>query len=171
MNRSSMRAFGIACFLIGASLVLMEQFGINETETINETEYKQKISDLEQQLEKANKQITLLEQSHEISNTPNEVPNVTTNELTETTGSDSNPTPQDTVRSNEVVEATLHIYSGLTAYEIGKKLEDLGIVKNGLELELYLAKPEYAKSIQIGQFELNSSMSIEEIAKSLTGKE
>ncbi len=37
-------------------------------------------------------------------------------------------------------------------------------------MELYLAKPEYAKYIQIGQFELNSSMTIEEIAKIITGK-
>ncbi len=30
MNRSSIRAFGIACFLIGASLLLLDKFGISE---------------------------------------------------------------------------------------------------------------------------------------------
>ena len=37
-------------------------------------------------------------------------------------------------------------------------------------MELFLAKPEYAKYIQIGQFDLNSSMTIEEIANIITGK-
>ena len=39
-----------------------------------------------------------------------------------------------------------------------------------VEMELFLAQPEYARSIQIGQYQVNSSMSIEEIANLITRK-
>lgn len=166
MSRASIRAFGIACFLIGASMLLINKFGDVESETFNKTEYEQKITQLEQQLKKANEQISLLEQTKELNNTNKET---STNSQVESSKSEKELV-ETKPSSNDIVEATLHIYSGLTAYDIGKKLEDLGIVKNGLEMELYLAKPEYAKTIQIGQFDLNSSMSIEEIANIITGK-
>ncbi|SOC36234.1 MltG/YceG/YrrL family protein [Ureibacillus acetophenoni] len=165
MSRSSIRAFGIACFLIGASMLLINKFGEAESESFNQTEYEQKITKLEQQLENANEQISLLEQTKELNNTNKET---STNSQVEPSKTEKKL--EETKPSSNIIEATLHIYSGLTAYDIGKKLEDLGIVKNGLEMELYLAKPEYAKTIQIGQFDLNSSMSIEEIANIITGK-
>jgi len=46
----------------------------------------------------------------------------------------------------------------------------MGIIKNAVEMELFLAQPEYARSIQIGQYQVNSSMSIEEIANLITRK-
>lgn len=164
MNRSSIRAFGIACFLIGATMLIVDKFGNEESDTANQFKYEQKISQLEQQLEKANEQITNLEQTKIPDNTNK---GASTSDQVEQTETETDPQQTDT---DDQVKATLHIYSGLTAYDIGKKLEDLGIVKNGLEMELYLAKPEYAKTIQIGQFELNSSMTIEEIANIITAK-
>lgn len=162
MKKSSLRSFGIAFFLIGAILLLNDKFGTTESETINLTEYEQKIADLEYQLAEANEQIVLLEKAQQTVQTKDE--------STDTIDLKSPPERNEVDSSKEVVQAILHVYSGLTAYDIGKKLEDLGIVKNGLEMELYLAKPEFAKSIQIGHFELKSSMSIEEIANTLTGK-
>ncbi|MFY3793124.1 hypothetical protein ACOQFO_15725 [Ureibacillus sp. MALMAid1270] len=172
MNKSSIRAFGIACFLIGAVYLL---FDINDTKTIASSEYEDKINTLEQQLKSANEQIKLLKEekkSNETADSKDSTESGTSNksEQPEPDSSTSNDDSTENESSNEIVKATLHIYSGLTAYDIGKKLEDLGIVKNGLEMELYLAKPEFAKSIQIGQFELDSSMTIEEIANLITGK-
>ncbi|HWL22909.1 MAG TPA: hypothetical protein VNR38_04040 [Ureibacillus sp.] len=166
MIKSSIRAFGIACFLIGASLLLIDKFGHANTVSINEKEYEQKIAALEQQLKVANEELSKLQ-----TNPSNETIEESTNsrdDVTISTEEKTQPTEEDS--SKDVVKATLHIYSGLTAYDIGKKLEDFGIVQNGLEMELFLAKPEYAKYIQIGQFDLNSSMTIEEIANIITGK-
>lgn len=162
MNKSSIRAFGIACFLIGASFLL---FVKNDSKTVASKEYEQRINTLEQQLELANEQIQLLEEAKQ------SIESTETKETIEeeTIVQQENETSVQNESSNETAKATLHIYSGLTAYDIGKKLEDLGIVKNGLEMELYLAKPEFAKYIQIGQFELDSSMTIEEIANIITG--
>ena len=65
---------------------------------------------------------------------------------------------------------TIYIYESVSLYDIGKQAEDLNIIKNGRELELFLAKPEYSRSIQIGAFELSSDMTLEQMAKILTGK-
>lgn len=162
MKKSSLRAFGIACFLIGALLTTIDQFNgnipfmstSNDDKTIEQ--YKKTITKLEKELNATKKQVTALEENQSTKTTK-----VNDSKLKTSKGENN---------SQDVVSGTLYIYSGITPYEVGKKLEDLGIVKNGVEMELYLAKPEYAQSIQIGQFELNSSMSIEEIAKIITGK-
>ena len=75
------------------------------------------------------------------------------------------PSSEENVR-----HGTILIYEGVTLYDVGKQAEDAGIIENGRELELYLSKPEYARSLQIGQFDLHSTMTLEQMAKILTGK-
>jgi len=53
---------------------------------------------------------------------------------------------------------------------VAQKLEDGGIITNSVEMELLLANPKYARSLQIGSYEVNSSMTLEEIANLITGK-
>nr|WP_106779877.1 hypothetical protein [Lysinibacillus timonensis] len=164
MNRSTLRTLGIACIVIGSGYTLMDRMNLDEPLTSNAQEfieYEEKIAQLEQQLTEAQEQITILEKMKQD-------PAENTNE--QKTTEEVTSSPKTEVTTNDVVEATLHIYSGLTVYDISKKLEDLGIVENALEMELFLAKPEYARSIQIGQYELTSAMTIEEIANMITGK-
>ncbi len=172
MNKSSVRAFGIACFVIGAGYGVYDKLNINPPNTNDEqaiAEYEEKITQLEQQLDEAKNQINQFEQEQQQEQAQPE-------EVIETDSTENDSSEEDELEANnldipnDIIHATLHIYSGLTPYDIGKKLEDLGVVENGLELELFLAKPEYAKSIQIGQYELNSSMTFEEIANLITGK-
>lgn len=160
MKRSSLRSFGIACFIIGMVMVIANQFNLpflSSKDSSNEEQYKDQITQLEHQLEEAKEQITLLEQKEQTA--PQKI---------ETT--DDKTTSEEEVPEEEVISGTLYIYSGLTVAEVAQKLKDMGIIHNSVELELFLAQPEYAKSIQKGQFELNSSMSIEEIANIITGK-
>ena len=65
---------------------------------------------------------------------------------------------------------SLQIYSGITPYSVAQKLEDGGIITNSVEMELLLANPKYARSLQIGSYEVNSAMTLEEIANLITGK-
>lgn len=161
MKRSSLRSFGIACFIIGMVMTMTNKFNIpflSSDDVSNEEQYKEQITQLEHQLEEAKEQITVLEQKEQ-----------TTSQKRETTN--ENATIKNEKTDEEVVSGTLYIYSGLTVAEVAQKLKDMGIIHNSVELELFLAQPEYAKSIQKGQFELNSSMSIEEIANIITGKQ
>ena len=76
----------------------------------------------------------------------------------------------DTKETKEdVVSATIYIYENMSLYSIGQQVENEGIISNGRELELYLSKPEYSRSIQKGAFDLSSDMTIEQIAKILIG--
>lgn len=63
---------------------------------------------------------------------------------------------------------TIQLYKNITPYIISEKLEDAGIIQNALELELFLAKDEYARSLQIGEYKLHSDMTLKEIADTIT---
>lgn len=155
MKRSSLRAFGFAFFLIGALLTINSKVNIPyiSSESENVDQYKENITKLEHQLDEANKQISLLKQNEQ-SNTQSQTDIHSTKEM-----------------NDDVVTGTLYIYRGLTPADVAQKLKDLGVINNSVEMELFLAQPEYAKSLQKGQFELNSLMSVEEIAAIITGKQ
>lgn len=163
MKRSSLRGFGIACLLIGILYTGMNKFLPNTEAQSEETiaDYEEKISELEEELKEAKEQILLLEKSNLVE----EPEESETNPVTE-----EPPVEATSEENDEVVEGVLYIYSGLTPYEVSKKLEDMGIIQNAVEMELFLAQPQYSRSIQKGQFEVNSSMTVEEIANLITGK-
>ncbi len=173
MKKSSIRGFGIACFLIGALLTASNIFNlplgvVKEDNEKNIKQYEEKIMNLEQQLNEANKQIELLEQNKqtETSKTISKENNADS-KLEEQTNKAAAVEEQPI---DETVTGTLYIYDGLTPAEVAKKIKELGIIDNSVEMELFLAQPEYARSLQKGQFQLNSAMSIEEIANKITGK-
>lgn len=157
--KSSMRAFGIGLFLAGASLALYDQFAPNsENKDIKEyeqqiEEYETKIAELEKQLE----QPTNEQQKSPTASVSKD------KEIMSNTSTKKNDT-------EDVLSATIYIYENVTLYSIGQQVEDEGIIANGRELELFLSKPEYARSIQKGAFDLRSDMTIEQIAKVITGK-
>lgn len=162
--KQTLRGFGLAFFIIGAFITAVHSFQLNipfvslsEEKETSKKEIKQ-IEQLESQLKEANNQIAKLEEQLDDKGSK------TTSVETSTT------TKKSTDDDGKVVHGTLKIYSGITPYVVGQKLEDLGIVENGVEVEMFLARPEYSRSIQVGEFDLHSNMSIEEIAKVITGK-
>ena len=62
----------------------------------------------------------------------------------------------------------LHIQSGMTSRDISISLEQAGIIQNKQDFEDYLTAQDLSGKIQIGQYELNSSMSLKEIAAIIT---
>ncbi|AWE08017.1 hypothetical protein DCE79_11740 [Lysinibacillus sp. 2017] len=157
--KSSMRAFGIGLFLAGASLALYDQFAPN-SEKKDIKEYEQQIEEYETKIAKLEKQ---LEQP---TNEQQKSPTASVSkdkEIMSNTSTEKNDT-------EDVLSATIYIYENVTLYSIGQQVEDEGIIANGRELELFLSKPEYARSIQKGAFDLRSDMTIEQIAKVITGK-
>ena len=165
--KKTLRGIGMGLFLAGATFTMIQQFDepISQEKT---STYEKQIKDLEQQLAKAQEQLTNTETPSAVANTPEEEQETTNN----TTKQQVTEPIDNTEPSSEenAVHGTILIYEGVTPYDIGKQVEDAGIVENGRELELYLSKPEYARSLQIGQFELHSTMTLEQMAKTLTGK-
>lgn len=162
MKRSTVRGFGLACLVIGILYTGMDRFSHTESESKEIANYEEKIAQLKSQLKVAKQQLQELENQSSSNSTETQDEPEVNNEPSETTTS---------TQQENVVEGILYIYSGLTPYEVSKKLEDMGIIKNAVEMELFLAQPEYARSIQKGQFKVNSTMTIEEIANLITGKQ
>lgn len=160
MKRSTFRGFGIACILSGCLMIGWDYFFPAESTSDEMVKYEEKITQLESQLKEKEQQ--LKEMENQTSTNDSKEEGTTTQSAAEETAS---PNEQ-----GDVTEGILYIYSGLTPYEISKKLKDMGIIQNAVEMELFLAQPEYARSIQKGQYKVNSSMSVEEIANLITGK-
>ncbi|MER1986205.1 MAG: hypothetical protein ABS948_09965 [Solibacillus sp.] len=168
--KTSFRAFGIGLFIAGMCLALLSQFDMlpihNESAT-----YKKEIKALEKQLAALQTEQTT-EKTTDQSVASDSAK--TSEEKTSTAGEEAiTVTPAKTptsTRTTDIKTATIFIYEGMSLYEIGQQVEGEGIVLNGREVELYLSRPEYSRSIQKGAFDLRSDMTIEEIAKTLTGK-
>ncbi|KGR81575.1 hypothetical protein [Lysinibacillus odysseyi] len=156
-----LRGIGIGLFLAGAALTvldLMDSPLSQESNAINEKE----ISALQQQLADANKEIASLK----AASTPSATAQNESEKAAEQEPSANKPETAEPT----AISGTIYIYEGVSLYDIGKQAEDAGIIANGRELELFLSKPDYSRSIQKGQFELSSTMTLEEMAKTLTGK-
>lgn len=161
MNKSAVRAFGIALFLVGALLALAERFDVNIGIPTVSSSADQEVETLQKKLDAANKEIaSLKEQASQQPSTEHTSEEATPEEVTE-----------DNIASTDITTMTLQIYSGITPYIVAQKLEDGDIISNSVEMELLLANAKYARSLQIGSYEVNSSMSLEEIAKLITGKQ
>ena len=165
--KKTLRGIGIGLFLAGATFTVIQQFDEPISQEKAST-YKKEIKDLEQQLAEAKEQLTNSETSAPITDTVEAKQENTNNTKEQQVTEQIDNTEQSSEKNG--VYGTILIYEGVTAYDIGKQVEDAGIIENGRELELYLSKPEYARSLQIGQFELHSDMTLEQMAKILTGK-
>ncbi|MBG9756700.1 hypothetical protein J2B92_15420 [Lysinibacillus sphaericus] len=159
MNTSSIRSFGLAIFLVGALLALASRFDVNIGLPEKDSSNQQQVEELQNKLHQANQEIATLKK---------QVKQVHTTEETTTAVSSEPSVKEDT--NGDGTTMTLQIYSGITPYIVAQKLEDGGIISNSVEMELLLANAKYARSLQIGSYEVNSSMSLEEIAKLITGK-
>lgn len=65
-------------------------------------------------------------------------------------------------------EMTLTVSPGMTPKEIADQLESSGIIRNASDLNSYLVNGGLADKIQIGEYDLHSDMTLEEISKLLT---
>lgn len=164
MNASSIRAFGIALFLVGALLSISERFDLNIGLVTNTASSDKEVVTLQKQLEEAKKEITTLKEQLS-KKTPTE-----TTSANQPTNNGTSDAEKPTKESGETQTMTLQIYSGITPYVVAQKLEEGKIISNSVEMELLLANPKYSRSLQIGSYEVNSSMSNDEIAKLITGK-
>ena len=140
--KKTLRGFGIGVFLVGAIL----SFSSNNSSfhsASEENKLKKEIATLEKQLLIANGEIEKLKNSEKEVSSINEVEQVNVNNETS-----SKVQPHE----DNFISGTVLVYEGMSIYDIGKQVEDIGVLTNGRELELFLSKPEYSRSIQKVQF-------------------
>ncbi|MFJ7971415.1 endolytic transglycosylase MltG [Psychrobacillus sp. NPDC096389] len=155
MNKYAVRFLGIGLFLAGA--VIQVQLMLSEDEQakgdiITPQAYEQ----AQLELQSVKKQLAQLQLDLENAQKEQAAPRV--EDKTEPTEDSSNG-------STNVV---LHIQSGMTSSDISASLEQTGIIQNKQDFEDYLTAQDLSGKIQIGQYELNSTMSMKQIAETIT---
>ncbi|KQL34236.1 endolytic transglycosylase MltG [Psychrobacillus sp. FJAT-21963] len=163
MKRTSIRSFGIGLFIAGAVLQLQhltQEDEITSKRSITEEAYeksqtelknvKQQLAQLQMDLENAQKGQPVTDESKEEETAKEEA------------------TQSDT--SNSSTPYTLIVQAGMNSKEISTLLEEAGIVQNKQDFEDYLVSQDLAGRIQIGEYKLDSSMTLKQIAEKLTGK-
>ena len=157
MNKSAIRAFGIAIFLVGALLALASRFDVNIGLPIKDFSNQQQVEALQNKLKKANQEIaSLKDQLKQVHTTEKLLRQMQLNKLVK--------------KRIRMLQRCLCKSIVVSPYSVAQKLEDGGIITNSVEMELLLANPKYARSLQIGSYEVHSSMTLEEIANLITGK-
>ena len=155
MNKT-IRNIGIGLFLAGAAFQieeLVEKDDITSTSAITQNAYdqaQQELSDVKKQL--ADLQLDLSTAQQDQTDVPEE------SVVTETSAV---PTPAR-------ASMTLSIQVGMTSSEISSRLEDAGIILNKVDMDNYLSDQGLVGRVQVGEYELNSSMSLKQIAETIT---
>lgn len=155
MNRT-IRNIGIGLFLAGAAFQIeefVETEDITSTSTITDESYNQAQQEL----------IDVKKQLAELQLDLNNAQQAQTNTSEETV-----PTETTAEHSQSEASMTLSIQLGMTSSEISAKLEDANIILNKVDLNNYLSDQGLAGRIQVGNYELNSSMSLKQIAETIT---
>lgn len=151
MKKSAIRALGIGLFLAGAVFQIQEssfEKEITSTSTTDREKYEksqEELKILKQQL--ANLQLDIKNAQEQKS--PKE-----TEDTTETTSTET--------------KSFLVILPGMTVEKISSTLFRAQIIETEKELQDYIVANNLSGLIQIGEYDLDSSMSIEEIAKIIT---
>ena len=143
MSKQSVRGFGIAIFLVGALIYSMNSLNIPLPGINADASAKKEIEELQQQLATAKQELEEAKVAQEANSAEDE-------------------------ENDDVIETTISVFRGNTAYDISRKLQDEGIIDNALQFELFLANGEYSRRIQIGEFTVSSDMTEEELAEALT---
>lgn len=148
--KQSIRTFalGILCatLLLGVTYYLTDA-----SETANEISQAETITKLEQD-------------GYVVSNTGTDYQNSNENPEME------QPSDQETSNQNGSEESftyTLTIEAGMSPKEIIEKLYNANIIEDEQEFAQYLNENNYRTSIQIGEFEVSSDMTNEEVAETI----
>lgn len=155
MNKT-IRNIGIGLFLAGAAFQIeeiVEKDSISSTATTTDEAYKQ----AQQELTEVKKQLAELQLD---LNAAQQVQTVAPKETAET------ETPEE--QAPTAASMTLSIEVGMTSSEISEKLADAGIILNKVDMDNYLSDQGLAGRVQVGNYELNSSMSLKQIAETIT---
>lgn len=155
MNKT-IRNIGIGLFLAGAAFQieeLAEIESISSTATTTDKAYKQS----QRELTEVKKQLAELQLD---LNAAQQIQTVAPKETAET----------ETTKKQVPTAAsmTLSIEVGMTSSEISEKLADAGIILNKVDMDNYLSDQGLAGRLQVGNYELNSSMSLKQIAETIT---
>lgn len=154
MLNNILRTIGAACIIAGAVLYFTN-LTTNDTEIIAENKNLQtEIDSLQLLLQKTETELAKLQ--------------------TVTTKAEKPADEQEQASTNdheeEITKTVLLIKSGTTSKDVANQLEQSAIIEDANLFNTYLTENDLSGKVQIGEYHLDSSMSIETIANHITSK-
>lgn len=146
--QSLLRTVGVACIIAGTVLYFTGSPNDNTKENVAKSELQAEISDLKENLERTKEELANLQ--------------IATSAAEETVNHEEESS------SHSIIKTILRIESGTTSSSLSYELERSGIIKDTTEFDLYLSSNDLSGKIQIGEYDLDSTMSMSEIAKTIT---
>lgn len=154
MLNDLLRTVGAACIIAGTALYFTLNMS-DESEIFTENEaLKEEIISLQSNIERTEEELANLQ-------TLTEQAKKSTDELTE----EQQVEDDDEV---SVIKTVLVIESGTTSKDVANRLEESAIIEDAELLNAFLTSNDLSGKIQIGEYHLDSSMSIQAIAKHIT---
>ena len=158
MIKLILRSVGMGCILAAGIL-----YFTNEDEKISSAnDQQEQLKALQTELNRVKEELavaqTLSLSKEEGKMSP--VPPIEESETVEESVTETVPEP--------IIKSVLTIEPGSNSTTVADKLERSGIILDGSELEQYLADHQLSGRIQIGEYEVDSTMSIEAIAGIIT---
>lgn len=156
MRKSSIRAFGIAFFVAGASFAFADFITRDaDTEAANINVPKGTILIKKEELKSINKEAAeAKEQLAKIQ--------------TDYSALKNNTVAVNASAKKSIKSYTLVIKKGMGTSEVSSALEKAGMIKDAGDFELYVINNNKASSLQIGSYDINIKMTTAEIVKKIT---
>ena len=158
MIKLILRSVGIGCIL--AAGVLYFTNGDEEISSANDQ--KEQLKALQTELNRVKEELAVA-QTRSLSKDEDKTSSVPHTEVSET----AEESVTETV-NEPIVKSVLTIEPGSNSTTVADKLERSGILVDGSKLEQYLTDHQLSGRIQIGEHEVDSTMSIETIAGIIT---
>lgn len=143
-----LRTVGVACIIAGTVLYFTGSSNDNTKDNVAKSELHAEISDLKENLERTKEELANLQ--------------IATSAAEETVNHEEESS------SAPIIKTILRIESGTTSSSLSYELERSGIIEDTTEFDLYLSTNDLSGKIQIGEYDLDSSMSMSQIAKIIT---
>ncbi|BAQ11374.1 aminodeoxychorismate lyase [Bacillus sp. OxB-1] len=161
MMKELLRTIGIGCLVAGGVLYFTGQA---ENPSDSDSEILQsKLEKTEEELARAKEALAMIQTSSSTDQLPSRPAEQETKREQAVPPGDEQP-----ASSKDPVKTVLAIQPGSNSTTVSTALERLGIVKDGNEFEMYLVSQKLAGKIQIGEYELDSTMDYKTIARTIT---
>lgn len=149
MIRDILRTLGAACILAGTFLYFIQPDKVSDTSKATTEQLQSELDALQTKLEATQKELAHLQTASSVEQK---------NELNE----------EEKVEVDPTKKSTFTIPPGTDSATVARSLVDQGIINDTASFEIYLATNGLTGKIQIGEYDLDSTMTIEAIAKTIT---
>lgn len=151
MLKDIMRILGAACILTGIALYFLDEASDGLDDEIGKSQLQAEIAALQEELQTTEAALAQLQQASSVADKP------------------SAENEKKKVEDTEAIhETVLHIKEGANSTSVANDLVRLGLIRDAGQFDSYLVERGLANKIQIGEYTLDESMTIETIASTIT---